>query len=260
MSIILFSLLVSMGINIIMFLPAFRYKTDKLTDISYAVTFLVVGFANYLKSTKTTFHALLLALMVAWAARLGTFLFIRITAMKKDARFDGMRDNFWLFLRFWLLQGLTVFVVSISATLAFGYDAPRIGWLAWTGVFVFVVGLLLEAIADAQKFRFNARNTKGEWIDTGIWRISRHPNYLGEMLVWTGIYIVAFGVLIGVDRLWALASPLYIYSLLLFVSGIPLLEKSGDKKWGNKKEYQAYKKSVPVLLPTLSSIRRIRQG
>ncbi|NDC94486.1 DUF1295 domain-containing protein, partial [bacterium] len=94
-----------------MFVPAFIYKTDKLTDISYAVTFAVVAIAGFLRSEQMTLHKIVLLLVLMWSLRLGTFLFIRINKMKKDVRFDGMREYFFKFLRFWLLQGATVFVV-----------------------------------------------------------------------------------------------------------------------------------------------------
>ena len=258
MNILLWAFLVSVGINILMFLPAFKLKTDKLTDISYAVTFAVVALAAFTRSEQTLAHTILLIAVLAWSARLGSFLLIRINKMGKDSRFDGMRDKFFSFLQFWLLQGVSVFVVLVASILLWDQVDPTITAVSWLGLVIFVVGLALEAAADYQKFlfRFNGKPKKHEWIDDGVWRMSRHPNYLGEMMVWIGLYLFVLPSLSGLAVYTGLISPLYIVSLLLFVSGVPLLEKSADKKWGKQEAYQQYKKEVPVLLPTPRSIKR----
>ena len=255
MGFILFTLLVSIGINLIMFVPAFKYKTDKITDISYAVTFIVVALYGYLASTKTLLHKFLLVLVLLWALRIGTFLFIRINKMKVDVRFNGMRERLWAFLQFWILQGATVFVVMLAASLAFMQKLTAISITTKIGVVIFLAGLAIEATADAQKFRFNNDpKNKGKWINTGIWKICRHPNYLGEMMVWIGIYYVVASSLGGLSIWFALISPIYIICLLMFVSGVPLLEKSGDQRWGSDPKYLNYKKQVPVVVPTPNSI------
>lgn len=247
-------------VNLIMFIPAFIYKTDKLTDISYAVSFILVAAFGFLRSNQQPLDTLLFAMVTVWAARLGGFLFLRIQNMKRDKRFDGRREHFGKFLNFWILQGLTVGVVLTASLLAFSNRNDKlIGATAIIGIIVFLTGLLLESTADAQKYKFNQSGHSNQWIDKGVWRISRHPNYLGEMLVWIGVYLAAIGALNPGHRIFGLISPLFIIFLLLFVSGIPLLEKAANKKWGSNKDYLAYKKSVPVLLPTLSSIRRLNK-
>ena len=130
---------------------------------------------------------------------------------------------------------LTVWVVLIPAIL---FD----GTFYIVGAIIWIIGLIIESFADAQKFSFKKKN-KGKFIQTGLWKYSRHPNYFGEMLCWIGIYVFA-----GV-WLWGLISPLYIIALLVFVSGIPLLEKKADAIWGKNKAYQKYKKETSVLIP-----------
>lgn len=248
----------ALGVNVLMFVPAYINKTDKLTDISYAVSFAAVSLFGYLLSVRSATQTIVLACVLLWSLRLGSYLFIRINWMKRDKRFDGMRENFWRFLKFWLLQGTSVFVVLVAALLAFGGEAADADARALAGIGIFLAGLLLEAMADAQKFGFmkNPKN-KGKWIDSGVWRLSRHPNYLGEILVWAGIWLVAIGALPELStKLAALVSPLYISLLLLFVSGIPLLERAADKRWGKDKGYQSYKRQTPVLVPTFASVRR----
>ena len=233
-----------------MFIPAFIYKTDKLTDLSYALTFIFVAISGYMRSDGGLLQLLLTLEVILWALRLGTFLFIRIRKMDKDSRFDGMRENFFKFLRFWLLQALAVWVVSLSLTSVLSSASAGIDVLTLGGIFVFFCGLLLEATADSQKYVFNQDpKNKGKWIDSGLWSISRHPNYFGEILVWIGLCIAAQSAVTGSYRLYAITSPLFISILLIFVSGIPLLEKSADKKWGNEPLYQKYTKKTAVLIP-----------
>lgn len=243
--------------NIAMFVPAYLKQTDKLTDISYGVSFGLLGIFAYYRSEKTMLHTILLIAVLAWSFRIGAFLLYRIRRIGKDSRFDGMRDNFFKFLRFWVLQGVSVFVVLISSLIAWRAEETSLTNISWAGLALFIAGLLTEATADIEKFRFNSNPTNaGKWIDMGLWRKSRHPNYLGEMSVWAGLFIFVLPSLDGWQALIALTSPLYIISLISFVSGIPLLEKSADERWGKDKDYQNYKKEVPVLIPSIKSLFR----
>lgn len=234
---ILETLLFAIGFNILMFIPAFLFKTDKLTDLSYSLTFIGLIIYIFLSKPYSVGSLLLLFMVLIWALRLGSFLFIRIHKQKKDDRFDIMRNSFFKFLGFWLLQGFTVWVVLIPATL-FNNKYYSIGLIIW------LLGLIIESFADAQKFSFkkNPKNN-GKFIQIGLWKYSRHPNYFGEILCWIGVYIFT-----GV-WLWGLISPLYIFVLLIFVSGIPLLEKKADKTWGKNKSYKKYKKETSILIP-----------
>ena len=248
--------LISIGINLAMFIPAYRYKTDKLTDISYAVTFVTLAIYGYFSSAHTNSHKLAYYMVLAWAFRLGYFLFSRVKRVGKDRRFDGMRSSFWLFLRFWVLQGLTAFVVMLAALMLWQQNLTLLNPTSWLGLMVFVLGLVLEATADAQKAAFSQKNKSKKWIDVGVWRSSRHPNYLGEMMIWLGMYFFAYSSLKGASAALGLISPDFIIVLLCFASGIPILEKSSDKKWGEDKDYQRYKQEVPLLVPSPQSILR----
>lgn len=236
--------------NVAMFLPAYIYKTDKLTDISYALSFVALIVFALFRSELSWPHVVAGLLVIWWAVRLGGFLLMRIWKKGKDTRFDEMRHNALLFLRFWVLQGLSVFIVLIAALLFMQVDTPRFTMVSIVGVVIFLLGLYIEAAADLEKWNFN-KNPKnhGKWIDSGWWSRSRHPNYFGEILVWAGMYTYVLPSLEGAERIIGLISPFYISALLLFVSGVPLLEKSADKKWGKDKDYIAYKKRVPLLVP-----------
>ena len=249
---LILALVISVGINIIMFIPAFIFKTDKLTDISYAITFAVVAITSFFSKQFQIPSLILLFMVLAWAFRLGTYLFVRIQKTGRDKRFDGMRENFFKFGRFWLLQGITVSIILIPSSLFFGLKHENFSLLSILGLVIWIFGLTVETIADYQKFKFtqDPRN-KGKWIEIGIWKYSRHPNYLVEIMNWLGIYIFTLSGLTPIRSAIGFISPLYIAVLIIFVSGIPLLEKSADKKWGDIKKYQEYKKKVGVLIPHL---------
>ena len=108
---------------------------------------------------------------------------------------------------------------------------------------------MFEAIADYQKRKFRAENQK-KFIQTGLWSLSRHPNYFGEIVLWFGIAVMAFPVFTGWQFV-SLVSPVFVFLLLTRVSGIPILEKHADDTWGKKKDYQVYKEKTPVLFPRL---------
>jgi steroid 5-alpha reductase family enzyme len=189
-------------------------------------------------------------LVVVWAVRLGSYLFRRILRMKVDHRFDGMRDQPLRFARFWLLQAITVAVVMLPVSYLLDRDQPG-GFRIWSavGAAVWLTGLLVEAIADTQKQAFRAKEeNRGRFVTSGLWRYSRHPNYFGEMLVWWGLFVYVVPVLHG----WAFAvviGPVFITLLLLFVSGIPPLERSADEKYGADAGYREYKRRTSILVP-----------
>ncbi|CAN0432763.1 unnamed protein product [Ascophyllum nodosum] len=147
-------------------------------------------------------------------------------------------------------------VVSLPVTLS-NFSPKRaipMGLGGWACAGLFAAGLAVEAIADYQKFVFkNNPDNKGKFMDTGLWALSRHPNYLGEIGVWWSLLGVALPVLIGPGQVaLGLSSPVFITSLILYVSGVPLLERQHDKKYGDDPRYQEYKKNTPLLVPDVS--------
>ncbi|HRV76307.1 MAG: DUF1295 domain-containing protein [Candidatus Nomurabacteria bacterium] len=248
------TLIISLAINIIGFLVAFRLKTDKLTDFSYALSFVSVNLFGLFKSGNFNLpNILIIVAITLWAIRLASYLLIRIRAWGRDKRFDGVREDFKKFFIFWFFQGLTAWVVSIAA-LQFIYlnDSPKIGLNIVTilGLLIFAKGLLIEAFADIQLFRFSQnKNNKGKFIDTGLWSRSRHPNYLGEITVWFGIWVSTLPALSSTQAIIGFLSPLFIFLMIRFISGVPKLEKSAESKWGSDKDYQNYKKRTGLILP-----------
>lgn len=240
-------LIISLGINIIMFIPAFKLKTDKFTDISYSLSFIIL-ILTALYLNPFSMPNLIVALMIAtWALRLGIFLFIRIGKMKKDKRFDGLRESFARFLKFWVLQGVAVWVILVPALFFINSESKIIFWI---GFIIWFTGFTIETISDYQKYRFKQdKKNKGRFINIGLWKYSRHPNYFGEMLCWIGVYITVFLSLSRVEKVIGIVSPLFITVLLLFVTGLPLLEKYADNKWRHIDEYKEYKRNTSILIP-----------
>jgi steroid 5-alpha reductase family enzyme len=185
-----------------------------------------------------------------WAARLGYFLFTRIHKAGKDARFDAIKTCFVRFLAAWTLQGLWITFTAAAAWGAITSEQKEpFGIFAMIGSLVWLSGFIIEVVADRQKGQFKEESeNKGKFIRSGLWSRSRHPNYFGEIVLWTGVAIIAFPVLQGWQWVF-LSSPVFITILLTRVSGIPLLEKRADDTWGGQEDYEAYKKSTPVLVP-----------
>jgi steroid 5-alpha reductase family enzyme len=194
-------------------------------------------------------------MVILWGLRLGIFLFIRIRKQKFDKRFDGIRESFPKFLRFWVFQALAVWIILLPSLLFISDPSLSACFnctdnIAWWAMAIWAIGLLTEAIADIQKYIFsqNPKN-KDRFIQSGLWKYSRHPNYFGEILCWVGIYLYVFGWLSPLGRLAGIISPLFIACLLLFVTGLPPLEKFADEKWGKRKDYKEYKRKTSVLIP-----------
>jgi len=251
----LFGLLVGLAVIIqwLVFIPAYRRQTEKFYDLTGSITYLLVVTLAMVFSPGIDARAFLLwALVVIWAVRLGSFLFDRIQTAGKDDRFDEIKPSFILFLNAWTIQGLWVAFTIAPALVAITTTARKeLDLFALIGFMVWVFGFGIEVIADTQKSRFNANPAnKGEFIRTGLWSRSRHPNYFGEILLWIGVAIIALPLLQG-WQWFALISPLFITLLLTRISGIPLLERKADQKWGGQAEYETYKKTTPVLIPRL---------
>jgi len=248
-----FALLVGLAFLIqwLAFIPAYWRQTEKFFDLTGSLTYITLStLALFLSAGVDGRATLVWALVVIWAARLGTFLFSRIKKAGKDDRLDEIKPSFIRFLNVWTIQGLWVTFTLIAALITIiTTNRKALDLFALIGFLVWVFGFTLEVVADYQKSRFNADpNNKGKFIQSGLWSRSRHPNYFGEIVLWLGVMIIALPVLQGWQWV-ALISPLFVTLLLTRVSGIPLLEKKADQKWGGQADYEAYKKQTPVLIP-----------
>jgi steroid 5-alpha reductase family enzyme len=233
------------------FIPAYLFQTEKFFDLTGSLTYtLVIIMAVVFGNAMDARTILLATLVVVWAIRLGTFLFGRIRKAGKDDRFDEIKPSFIRFLNVWTIQALWVTFTMAAALVAItSTNRKEFDLFAIAGLAIWIFGFAIEVIADAQKSRFSANpDNKGRFIQTGLWSRSRHPNYFGEIMLWIGIVVIALPVFQGWQWI-ALISPVFVTFLLTRVSGVPLLEKKADKKWGGQADYESYKKKTPVLFP-----------
>ena len=217
----------------------------------------MVGFSLWAgaQSEPPSLRELIISLLVViWAVRLSSFLYLRINRTGKDGRFDRLKTTPIRFLVPWTIQGLWVFLTMVVVIVINSQadSAPELGVWDAIGLFIWLLGFGIEVIADNQKTAFNKDpDNAGKWIDSGLWSYSRHPNYLGEILLWTGIAFFGVPCFQGLERV-AWISPLFIYVLLTKISGIPILDRRAQEKWGEQVEYQKYRENTPALVPKLT--------
>lgn len=233
------------------FVPSFLFQTEHYFDLTGALSYVAtLAVAIAAKPQLSTANLLLALMIAAWAARLGSFLFLRVKKSGQDRRFNEIKKRFFRYLFTWTLGGAWVFITMAAALAALtstenrGFDGFFI-----IGAIVWLIGFAIEVVADLQKSRFRAvPSNANKFITTGLWSRSRHPNYLGEILLWFGIAITVMPVLAGWQYV-TLISPIFVTFLLTRVSGVNLLETSAAERWGNNPEYQRYIANTPVLVP-----------
>ena len=251
LDIVINAVLLAFIIQWILFIPAYLLQTEKFFDISGSITYISVVsycfFNNYDLENLNIGNVILSIIIIVWALRLGSFLFIRIKKAGEDIRFREIKKSPTRFFMTWTLQGMWVSLCSACA-LAGIAKGIIINSYFYFGLAVFLIGFIIEIIADNQKTKFRSDpENKDKFIDSGLWKFSRHPNYMGEILLWSGISIISLSSLEGME-LATLISPLFTYLLLVYVSGIRILEHNGDKKWGHLDSYKSYKKNTPRLI------------
>ena len=245
------AVLLAFIIQWVLFIPAYLLQTEKFFDISGSITYISVVIYCFLNNYDPLFvnigNIILSIIVIIWALRLGSFLFIRIKKAGEDIRFREIKKSPSRFFMTWTLQGMWVSLCSACA-LAGIAKGIIINNYFYCGLAIFLIGFIIEIVADTQKtkFRSNPKN-KDKFINSGLWKFSRHPNYMGEILLWLGISIISLSSLEGLE-LATLISPFFTYLLLVYVSGIRILEYNGDKKWGHLDSYKTYKKNTPRLI------------
>ncbi|KAL0908920.1 hypothetical protein M5K25_023435 [Dendrobium thyrsiflorum] len=242
--------IVTIGYQMLFFFVTALLRFDKVTDFAGSTNFVLLAILTLLLKGSWHFRQIVLtSLVVVWGLRLGIFLLMRILQWGEDNRFDDMRNNLAKLSVFWILQAVWVWTVSLPLTIVNASDRnpsvkPQdiIGWIMW------FVGLTVEATADQQKLVFkNSPANRGKWCNIGVWKYSRHPNYFGEILLWWGIFVASTPVL--EDAEWLVVfGPIFLTLLLLFLSGIPLLETSANKRFGSVEEYRIYRSITSIVL------------
>ncbi|KAG8191648.1 hypothetical protein JTE90_016441 [Oedothorax gibbosus] len=244
---------VDFGIQFCVFGVSALLKSERFYDLTGSLTYIVLAHlcTNWIpeQSFRQTIQS---GMVVTWAVRLGTFLFIRVLKSGKDRRFDKARDNPPLFFVYWAMQGVWVFVTLLPTLLLLSRpDFVPISNRDYFGFTLWMLGFGIEVVADFQKSVFtNLPENKGKFINTGLWSISRHPNYLGEILLWFGLYFSASSTFKGKEII-SVMCPIFDMFLITKISGIPLLEQYGLKKWGRDPNYIRYVKNTSLLIPYL---------
>ncbi|MEP5568012.1 MAG: DUF1295 domain-containing protein [Halioglobus sp.] len=244
--------LLAFALQWVAFVPAYLKQTEKFYDLTGSITYIsCIALALALSGHSDPRSILLGTLVALWALRLGSFLFARIQQDGSDSRFDKIKPNPLRFFFTWSLQGLWVLITAACALAAItAQEKVQLTLMDMFAIAIWVIGFGIEVVADRQKRAFRKSAGAGEFIQSGLWAKSRHPNYFGEILLWVGVALLALPALSG-WQLATLISPVFVYLLLTRVSGVPLLEKKADEKWGGQAAYEEYKANTPVLFPKL---------
>jgi steroid 5-alpha reductase family enzyme len=238
---------------VVFFLFAFTVGTLKknhgLVDIAWGMGFVVTGLAALFSSEITLVKLVGFGMMLIWGLRLSIYLFIRNWGKTEDKRYTDMRKRWvkhpylYSFLNVYALQAVLLFLINQPYyQLAFLKD-PQFTLVSFIALFFWVIGFIFEVLGDKQLADFRKDPTnKGKLITTGLWSITRHPNYFGEALMWwsMAMYTVSVGA-----PIWVLLSALLITLFLRYVSGVPLLEK----KYKDREDFKIYAKNTSVFIP-----------
>jgi len=228
---------------------SFLFKRNDVADIAWGLGFLICVSYAYLFVGDVFGRSLLVLFLIAlWAFRLSIHILIRNKGKKEDPRYQKWREDWgkWFiprtFFQVFVLQGALLLIVVLPAvvTVSFGGEIKPLDYL---GIFIWVVGFIFETVGDYELSQFikNPEN-KGKVLQTGLWKYTRHPNYFGEVCMWWGIWIIAIS---APFPYLTIIGPATITFLILFVSGIPLLEnrKKGDP------QFEEYKKKTSIFFP-----------
>jgi steroid 5-alpha reductase family enzyme len=248
---------IDFGIQFVGWAVASKLKTEKFYDVLGSAAFASTAAVTLASSAMLPRQKLVSALAMTWTARLGVFLGLRAHRDGGDSRFDGVKENPGVFAVYWFLQGVWVWVTSLPVYLLNGSpgQVPSLNAGDWTFAALWAFGFVFEVTADIQKYVFKSNlANKGKFIQRGLWSVSRHPNYFGEIVMWcamAGLAVNGLGSSTPIRAIGACTSPLFVTYLLTKMSGIPILEKMGNDRWGKDEAYQKYKKTTPVLIPKL---------
>lgn len=256
------TLLVSVAANLIFFVIAFLVKSDKFTDITYASTFAIINLFSFFfnQNDFSIIKIFVICIVCLWSIRLGTYLLIRIFKTKNDSRFDNIRNNFWKFLGFWIIQALTAYIVSIPTIMLLATPIilidPNLNYLSIL-VIIPICFLSYETVADIQKYKYFNLVQRPDFLKTGLYKYSRFPNYFAELSFWYSLCLIQFLFIFinkdfqNIDLLYLIniLSPTYLMLTVIYLSGIKILDIKSIKKNKDNKEFQAYVKSTSMVIP-----------
>ena len=219
-----------------------RLANVSIVDLVWGLAFVVVAHVARAVVDPNPRIDLLTALVTIWGFRLSGYLLWRNWGTGEDKRYVAMRkrfgDKYWWFslIQTFGLQGALVLIVSLPVQLTAAGDDVALGWVAWLGVAVWLVGFTFETVGDAQLARFKAKpENEGQVMDRGLWRYTRHPNYFGDFTVWWGLFLVS----LAAGGWWGIIGPIVMSTFLLRVSGVTMLERTITKRRPGYADYIA---------------------
>lgn len=232
------------------FLISVEIKRNDIADVAWGLGFVMMAGVSFFISGQTSIRSILVFVLISvWGLRLAWHIHKRNHGKPEDYRYRKWREDWgkWFYLRsyfqIYMLQGVLLFIIVSPVILMNESEEAGLGIFDFVGILVWLTGFLFETIGDAQlaSFRKNPAN-KGKLIQSGLWKYSRHPNYFGEVTLWWGIWFFT----IGVGQAWlGLIGPVVITLLILFVSGVPMLEK----KYEGRPDWEAYKRKTSKFFP-----------
>lgn len=225
-------------------------KRNDIADIAWGLGFILISWNSFVLFNSKNLLAILVNILVTfWGLRLALHITSRNVNKKEDYRYLEWRKQwgkyFYIrsFLQVYMLQGVLLYLISLPIIYINSVSITKITFLSGIGLFIWIIGFLFEVVGDWQLSNFLKQiQNQGKVMQSGLWKFTRHPNYFGEITLWWGIYIIAIST--GNGYL-SIIGPLTITFLILFVSGIPLLEK----KYKNNVEFQEYARKTSIFIP-----------
>jgi steroid 5-alpha reductase family enzyme len=224
-------------------------KRNDVADIAWGIGYIIVCGFLFIAYSASPVLKLLYGLVSIWGLRLSLHIYLRNKSKAEDFRYKAWRQQwgkyFYLrsYFQVFLLQGIFLLTIISPVIHAAVAETPQWNVFTWIGLFCWIIGFYFQAVADWQLTVFKSiPKNKGLIIQTGLWKYSRHPNYFGEILMWWSIFIITIPF---ANSTYFIISPFTITLLLVFVSGIPMLEK----KYKGNPAFEEYKKRTSVLIP-----------
>lgn len=242
----------------ILFVIGVRCKKHSIVDIAWGFGFVIIGIYTYIMSPEQNLRSTIVTVLtLLWGIRLSYHIGKRNIGKPEDFRYIQLAKKWgtrWVvlkaFLHVYLLQLIILYLVALPVIIINTYSETSFKLLDYIGITVWIVGYLFEVIGDYQLKDFKSNdNNKGKIIKIGLWRYTRHPNYFGESVMWIGIYILSLSVKFGI---YTIISPVLITYLLIYVSGVAMLEK----KYDNNKEYKQYKNETNAFFPWFVKVKK----
>ena len=216
-------------------------KRDDIADIAWGLGFIIVAFLNLSTGYINPQSLVIFFLVSIWGSRLTSHIYQRNKNRSEDYRYQQFKSN--PYFKVFMVQGLFMLLISAPIIFISRFDITGWGYINTIGLILWLIGFFFETVGDSQLKTFITNpDNKGKIMDQGLWRYTRHPNYFGEVVIWWGIWLISF---YNQFSFISIIGSLTITTLILFVSGVPMLEK----KYQGNPLFEAYKKRTSIFIP-----------